>query len=155
MKNRTATVKWQGGLNTGKGEISTESGALKKIPYTFNTRFGDEIGTNPEELIAAAHAACYSMALAVELRQINFIPDFIKVQAQVSFENIPKEGWKITNIHLDAEAVVLGCLPEIFDTAAEAAKLKCPVSELLKADITLDARLITLPGEVFEYGPVS
>lgn len=154
MINLTATVKWFGGLRLGKGEISTESGVLKKVPYTFGTRFEHEPGTNPEELIASAHAACYSMSLASELQKINFVADSIKVTAKVTLENTLKSDWKITRVYLNAEAVVLGCDPETFETIANTAKLNCPVSQLLKADIILVARLISLPNEVFEHGPI-
>ena len=149
MINQTATAKWFGSLKDGKGEISTESGALNKVPYTFGTRFGSTPGTNPEELIAAAHAACFSMALSVELQKINFIADSIKVQAYATLENTAKDGWKITRINLDTEAVALGCSQEQFEAAANTAKINCPVSQALKTDIVLSARLITLPMEVF------
>lgn len=152
--HQTATVKWLGSLKLGKGEITTQSGALAKVPFTFGTRFeGQKSGTNPEELIASAHAACFSLALTDELQKMLFIADSIKVQAQVALENTPKDGWKITNIHLDVEAVVLGCLPEVFEAAANKAKLNCPVSQLLRAPITMNAKLTTLPGEMFEHGP--
>lgn len=149
MINQTATVKWLGGLKDGKGEISTESGALNKVPYSFGTRFGSTPGTNPEELIAAAHAACFSMALSGELQKINFTADSIKVQAIATLENTPQTGWKITQINLDVEAVVLGCSQEQLDEAANAAKINCPVSQALKTNIVMSVRLITLPMEVF------
>lgn len=149
MINQTATVKWLGSLKEGKGEISTESGALNKVPYTFGTRFGATSGTNPEELIAAAHAACFSMALSGELQKINFIADSIKTQAHATLENTSQEGWKITQINLDVEGVVLGCTQEQFELAAKTAKINCPVSKALKTDIVLSARLITLPMEMF------
>ncbi len=153
MINQTATVKWLGGLRLGKGEVSTESGALKKVPFTFGGRFEQDPGTSPEELLAAAHASCYSMHLVGELQKINFVADSIKVEARVKLENMEKD-WKITRIYLDVEAVVLGCNPETFETLANRAKLNCPVSQVLRADIILESRLIELPGEVFEHGPV-
>ena len=153
MINQSATVKWEGGLRLGKGEISTESGALKKVPYTFGGRFEHDPGTNPEELIAAAHAACYSMFLAGELQKINFVADSIKVEARAKLENISND-WTITRIYLNVEAIVLGLNAETFETLANRAKLNCPISRVLRADIILEARLIGLPSEVFEHGPV-
>lgn len=153
MINLSATVKWQGGLRLGKGEISTESGALKKVPYTFGGRFEHDPGTNPEELIAAAHAACYTMFLAGELQKINFVADSIKVEARAKLENTAND-WTITRIYLNVEAIVLGLNTETFEILANRAKLNCPVSRVLRADIILEARLIGLPSEVFEHGPV-
>ncbi len=152
MINQSATVKWQGGLRLGKGEISTESGALKKVPYTFGGRFEHDPGTSPEELTAAALAACYSMFLAGELQKINFVADSIKVEARAKLENISNE-WTITRFYLNVEAIVLGCDAETFEKLANRAKLNCPVSRVLRADIILEARLISLPMEVFEHGP--
>lgn len=152
MINQSATVKWQGGLRLGKGEISTESGALKKVPYTFGGRFEHEPGTNPEELIAAAHAACYSMFLAGELQKINFVADSIKVEARAKLENTPND-WTITRVYLNVEAMVLGCDAGTFETLANRAKINCPVSRVLRADIILEARLIGLSTEIFEHGP--
>jgi len=152
MKIRTASVKWHGSFTEGRGEISTESGALNKSLYSSGARFEQERGTNPEELIAAAHAACYSMSLAVELRQMSFIADFIKVVAQVKLESLSNQGWKITHIHLNAEAAIPGCAPATFEKAANAAKINCLVSQLLNVNITLAARLITLNSELFEGG---
>ncbi len=152
MINQSASVKWEGGLRLGKGEISTESGALKKVPYTFGGRFEHDPGTNPEELIAAALAACYAMFLAGELQKINFVADSIKVEARAKLENTIHD-WKITRVYLNVEAVVLGCDAETFEILANRAKLNCPVSQVLRADIVLETRLIELPMEVFEHGP--
>lgn len=149
MKTRTATAKWQGSLKEGKGEISTESAVLKKTPYSFKMRFEDAPGTNPEELIAAALASCYAMSLSGELQKINYVADSIKVQAHVMADKSLQNRWEILQIHLDVEAVVLGCLPQQFETAANMAKTNCPVAQLLKVDISLEARLLTLPIEMF------
>lgn len=152
MIKRTATVNWYGNLKDGKGQISTESGALNKIPYQYVNRFENEKGANPEELIAAAHAACFSMALSNELQKINLIADSIKVQATVGLNKTLHSDWEISQVHLLAEGIVLGCSQQQFADAAEMAKLGCPVSRLLRADITLEAKLQDLPIEAFSFG---
>jgi osmotically inducible protein OsmC len=138
--NRKATAIWNGGLKDGKGTISTESGALKQTQYSFGTRFENGTGTNPEELIAAAHAGCFSMALSGQLAGAGLTAEKIETTATVSFEKLA-EGWTINKIHLDVAARVPGADKGKFDAAAAAAKAGCPISRLLKAEITMDARL--------------
>lgn len=141
-KSRTANAVWQGGLKDGNGNLSTESGALKQVPYGFSNRFEDEPGTNPEELVAAAHAGCFSMALSAGLEKAGTPATSIATEATVSFEK-QEPGWRITAIHLDVEAEVPGVDEADFSEAAEGAKTGCPISNALNPDIevTLDARL--------------
>lgn len=138
---KTASAVWQGGLKDGKGQISTESGALKQAPYGFNTRFEGTPGTNPEELIGAAHAGCFSMALSLQLGDAGMVADSIETRAAVTLEK-GNGGFTITAVHLDVVARIPGGDPEAFDRAANAAKAGCPVSKLLNATLTLSARLI-------------
>ena len=137
---RKASAHWQGNLKDGKGTISTDSGVLSDTQYSFNTRFADGKGTNPEELIAAAHAGCFSMALSNELGKAGFTPDSIKTSAAVTLEQTGS-GFAITAVHLDVVARVPSASAQQFEAAASAAKAGCPVSKVLKADITMDARL--------------
>lgn len=137
---RNASAIWQGNLKEGKGSISTESGQLKQIPYGFNTRFGEEKGTNPEEIIGAAHAACFSMALSVELEKNNLVADSIETKAAVSLEK-KEDGWYIPAIHLAVSAIIPGATQEQLTQAAEKTKVGCPVSKVLNAKITLEATL--------------
>jgi osmotically inducible protein OsmC len=137
---RKASAHWQGNLKDGKGTISTDSGVLSDTQYSFNTRFADGKGTNPEELIAAAHAGCFSMALSNELGKAGFTPDSIKTSAAVTLEQTGS-GFAITAVHLDVVARVPSASAQQFEAAARAAKAGCPVSKVLKADITMDARL--------------
>ena len=137
---RTATAEWRGGLKDGKGEISTQSGVLAKTQYSFGTRFDQGIGTNPEELIAAAHAGCFAMALSMILGEAKMVAESIHVTATVSLENV-ETGWTITESHLDLKAKIPGADKEAFDTAAKKAKAGCPISRLMTAKITLDATL--------------
>lgn len=137
---KTASARWQGDLKTGKGTISTQSGALLENPYGFNTRFEGKPGTNPEELIGAAHAGCFSMAFSMLLGEENFIPDSIETQATVTLEE-QSDGFAVTAVHLDMTARIPNINPAKFDEIAEKAKLGCPISKLLNADITLDAKL--------------
>jgi osmotically inducible protein OsmC len=139
---RTGMAVWQGDLKGGSGTVSTESGILSATPYSFTTRFENGTGTNPEELIAAAHAGCFSMALSAQLGTAGLKPESISTTAALSFEKL-EAGWTITKIHLDVEAKVPGASSEAFETAAQDAKLGCPVSRLLKAEITMDARLVS------------
>lgn len=141
-KSRTANAVWQGGLKDGNGKLSTGSGALKEVPYGFSMRFEDEPGTNPEELVAAAHAGCFSMALSAQLENAGTPPASIATEASVSFEK-QDAGWRITAVHLDCEAEVPDGDEAAFAEAAEAAKTGCPISNVLNAEITLDARLAT------------
>jgi lipoyl-dependent peroxiredoxin len=137
---RKASAQWQGGLKDGKGTISTDSGVLLDTQYSFNTRFADGKGTNPEELIAAAHAGCFSMALSNELGKAGLTPESIKTTAVVSLDQTAS-GFSITAVHLDVTAKVPGTSRETFETIAGVAKNGCPVSKVLKADITMDAKL--------------
>ncbi len=138
---RKATAEWKGGLKDGKGVISTDSGVLKDTQYSFSTRFEDGIGTNPEELIAAAHAGCFSMALSGQLGAAGMTADSIKTVAAVTLEKV-EGGFAITRIHLDVQCKIPNADQAKFDTAVNNAKTGCPVSKVLKADITLDAKLV-------------
>lgn len=137
---RKASAVWTGGLKDGKGTISTDSHVLSETQYSFSTRFEDGIGTNPEELIAAAHAGCFSMALSGQLGQANLTAESIRTTAAVTLEKTDN-GFAITSVHLDVTAKVPGADQQAFETAANNAKAGCPVSKLLKAEITMDARL--------------
>jgi osmotically inducible protein OsmC len=137
---RTATAVWNGALKDGKGSISTQSGTLADAPYSFVTRFENQKGTNPEELIAAAHAGCFAMALSAQLGTMNFTPQSLRTTAAVTLEKLDA-GWTISRIHLDVAANVPGISASAFDSAAASAKANCPVSRLLKAEITMEARL--------------
>lgn len=138
--NRKASAVWNGGLKDGKGTISTESGALKQTQYSFGTRFENGVGTNPEELLAAAHAGCFSMALSGQLAGAGLTAEKIETTATVWFEKLA-DGWTISKIHLDVVARIPGAEKSKFDAAAAAAKAGCPISRVLKAEITMDARL--------------
>lgn len=138
---RQASAGWQGSLKDGKGSVSTESGVLAQAQYSFGTRFESGIGTNPEELIAAAHAGCFSMALSVQLGNAGLTPDTIETTAVVTFEN-KDEGWTITESHLEVSAAVPGATPEIFARLAQEAKAGCPISRLLNATIILHRAII-------------
>ena len=137
---RHASARWAGALKDGKGTIDSASGALKGIPYSYSMRFEDAPGTNPEELIAAAHAACFSMAFSGELGKAGMTPQSIDTRASLTFEKT-NVGFTITTIHLDTTAKVPGADRAKFLAAAEAAKKNCPVSRVLNANITLDAKL--------------
>ena len=139
---RKASAIWHGTLKDGKGAISTESGVLKDTQYSFHTRFEDGKGTNPEELIAAAHAGCFTMALSGQLTNAKLTPESLETTAEVTMEML-EAGPTVTKIHLTRRAKVPGASKEAFDTAANTAKTNCPISRLLKAaEITLDAQLI-------------
>jgi osmotically inducible protein OsmC len=137
---RKASAVWNGGLKDGKGTISTDSGVLSDTQYSFSTRFEDGVGTNPEELIAAAHAGCFSMALSGQLGQAGLTADSIRTTATVRLEKTDK-GFAITSVHLDVTARVPGADQQAFETAANNAKAGCPVSKVLNAQITMEARL--------------
>jgi len=137
---RKASAVWQGDLQGGKGTVSSDSGVLSNTPYSFTSRFKDGTGTNPEELIAAAHAGCFTMAFSVQLGQAGFTPERLETSATLSFDKVG-DAWTVTAIHLDTRGRVPGIGAEAFAEAATAAKEGCPISRLLKADITLDARL--------------
>ncbi|GAA5131965.1 OsmC family protein [Alloalcanivorax gelatiniphagus] len=138
--NKFASAHWQGDIKKGKGTISTQSGALKEQPYGFNTRFEDEPGTNPEELIGGAHAGCFSMAFSLQLGNAGYTPDSIDTKAKVTLEK-DGDGFSITKVHLDMTAKIPGIDDDEFQKIAKAAKEGCPVSKLLNADISLDAKL--------------
>lgn len=140
MKRKGSAV-WHGDLKTGHGIISTESAVLQDAAYSFGTRFENGRGTNPEELIGAAHAGCFSMALSAELQKAGFTAESISTTAHVQLENDPKTSWTITRIHLETTAMVPNIAPEKFREIANGAKSGCPVSRLFKAEITLDAKL--------------
>jgi lipoyl-dependent peroxiredoxin len=137
---RKASAVWEGGLKDGKGRISTDSGVLQDAQYSFSTRFEDGKGTNPEELIAAAHAGCFSMALSGQLGNAGLPADAINTSAAVTLEKTDA-GFTITKVHLEVRAKVPGASAEAFATAANNAKAGCPISRLLKAEITMDAQL--------------
>src|SRR5919202_3612139 len=139
MKRKGSAI-WRGGLRDGKGTVSTESGVLSQTQYSFSTRFENGAGTNPEELIAAAHAGCFSMALSGQLGKLNLTPESIETTATVTLEKTDA-GFTITEINLDVTARVPGASQEDFEKAAENAKIGCPVSRLLMTKITMDAKL--------------
>jgi lipoyl-dependent peroxiredoxin len=140
---RTASAIWHGGLKDGKGSISTQSTTLKDTQYSFGSRFESGVGTNPEELIAAAHAGCFTMALSAQLTGANLPPESVETTASVKLEK-KEDGFAITAIHLTTKAKVPGADKAAFDTAAANAKAGCPISKLFKgnAEITLDAQLV-------------
>lgn len=141
MITKTGSAKWQGGLKDGTGEVSTQSGALSAQPYGFATRFEDKPGTNPEELIGAAHAACFSMALSAVLGEAGLTADELATTATVTVE--PGDGgFVIPAVHLTLRAKIPGASQEAFEEAAAKAKAGCPVSKVLNAEITLDAQLV-------------
>jgi len=137
---RAATAVWKGGLKDGQGAISAPSGVLSDTPYSFVTRFENQKGTNPEELIAAAHAGCFTMALSAQLGGMKVTPERLETTATVTLEQVDG-NWTISKIHLNLTAKVPGISKADFETAAASAKANCPVSRLLKAEITLDAKL--------------
>jgi len=137
---RKASAVWRGGLKDGKGEFSVPSGVFSDLPYSFETRFEDAPGTNPEELIAAAHAACFSMALSAQLGGASLTPESINTTANLKMEKLDS-GWAITAIHLDVSARVPKADDAAFQKAAADAKAGCPVSKVLNANITMSAKL--------------
>jgi osmotically inducible protein OsmC len=138
--DRNATAVWQGGLRHGKGTISTESKALDSAPYSFGTRFEGVAGTNPEELLGAAHAGCFSMALSLQLGEAGITPERIETKATVTLEKL-ETGFTITKVHLDVGVKAPGADRAKFEDAAQKAKAGCPLSKVLKAAISMDARL--------------
>jgi osmotically inducible protein OsmC len=137
---RTAQAKWQGDLKSGTGTISTASGTLASTPYSFHTRFEDGKGTNPEELLAAAHAGCFTMALSAQLAQAGLKADSLETSCTITLEQ-KDGGFAITGSHLELKAKVPGATPEAFEKATQAAKSGCPVSKLYNTAITLNASL--------------
>jgi len=140
VMKRTGSAQWTGDLKSGKGTVSTSTGVLKDSPYSFSTRFENAPGTNPEELIAAAHAACYSMALSGALAKAGFTPQKVSTTAAATLEQV-EGNWTITTIHLTLTANVPGVPKNKFAEIAAEAKANCPVSRVLKANITLEATL--------------
>jgi osmotically inducible protein OsmC len=140
MIKRTGSAVWNGGLKDGKGTVSTQSGTLKDTQYSFSARFENGVGTNPEELIAAAHAGCFAMALSGQLGAAGMTAQSLKVTATVSLDK-QESGFAITAVHLDLSANIPGADKGAFEAAAQAAKQNCPVSKLLNANITMDAKL--------------
>jgi len=137
---RNAQAEWRGGLKDGQGTISTDSGVLDSTQYSFSTRFEEGRGTNPEELIAAAHAGCFSMALSGQLGNAGLTAESIRTTASVKLEKTDA-GFTITEVHLNVAARVPGASQEQFETATNNAKAGCPVSRVLNAKITLEATL--------------
>ena len=137
---RKASAVWRGGLKDGKGTISSDSGVLKETQYSFSTRFENGIGTNPEELIAAAHAGCFSMALSAELGKAGITPESIHTTTTITMDKTDA-GWTVTESHLEVTAKIPGVDPAKFTAAANAAKAGCPISRLLNANVTMNAKL--------------
>jgi osmotically inducible protein OsmC len=134
---RKASAVWKGDLKTGNGTVSSQSGGLHDTPYSFNTRFGDGVGVNPEELIAAAHASCFSMALGAQLGERGIVPESVATDVSITFENLT-----LTKSHLDVTVHAPGADQTKFEEAAAAAKAGCPISKVLNLEITLDAKLV-------------
>jgi lipoyl-dependent peroxiredoxin len=138
---RTATAHWSGDLKSGNGTVSMASGTLANAPYSFHTRFEEGKGTNPEELLAAAHAGCFTMALSAQLGQANLTAEILDTTCAISLEKQP-DGFAITSSHLEVKAKIPGATQESFDKAVQAAKTGCPVSKLYKTNITVAATLL-------------
>lgn len=139
-KKTYGSAAWSGGLKDGKGVVSTQSGALKEQPYGFNTRFEDKPGTNPEELIGAAHASCFTMAMSLFLGEAGFTADHMTTRSDVTLEQ-DGEGFSVKTVHLTFEAKIPNIEESKFQEVAKQAKENCPISKLLTATITLDAKL--------------
>ncbi|HEY6084489.1 MAG TPA: OsmC family protein [Nitrospira sp.] len=137
---RKGTAVWQGDLKAGQGVVTTESGVLSETPYSFTTRFENGKGTNPEELIAAAHAGCFTMALSAQLGNVGLTPDKLETTATVTFDKL-EAGWTVTNIQLDVKGNVPKADQAVWEKATQAAKAGCPISRLLNTSITMDAKL--------------
>lgn len=137
---RKASAVWQGGLKDGKGSLTTNSGVLKQTQYSFATRFENGIGTNPEELLAAAHAGCFAMALSGELGKAGITPNKLEATATVTIEQVGS-GFSITKSHIDLVATIPGADKAKFDAAVKSAETGCPVSKLFKAEISVTATL--------------
>lgn len=138
---RSASAVWKGGLKDGQGTVSSESGALSGTPYNFRHRFENEKGTNPEELVAAAHAACFSMALSLFMANEGLTPESVDTTATATFENV-EGAWTVTSSHLETRVKSPGADPAKFRQAAEGAKAGCPISRLLNTTITMNATLV-------------
>jgi len=138
--NRKASAVWQGGLKDGRGTVSTESGVLSDAAYSFRTRFENEKGTNPEELVGAAHAGCFSMALSAQLGKAGLTPERVETAATVTLEKVA-DGFAVTAVYLDVSATVPGAEEAKYQAVANKAKEGCPISKLLNAKITMQAGL--------------
>jgi len=138
---RSASAVWNGPLKTGTGSLTTPGGALKSTPYSFTSRFESGAGTNPEELIAAAHSGCFAMALSMVLGEAGITPEKLEVTAEVTLDNVPPAGWTVTASHLVLSAKIPGLDNTKFQELAAKAKAGCPISRLLNAKITLSAKL--------------
>lgn len=139
MKQKASAI-WNGGLKDGSGTLTTGSGVLSSVPYSFRTRFEGEPGTNPEELIGAAHAGCFSMAFSMILGLAGMTPQKIETEAQITLEKVG-DGFQVTASHLVVKASIPGADETAFQEAAETAKANCPISKLLNAKITMEATL--------------
>ncbi len=139
---RTASATWLGDLKQGKGSLTTQSGVLKETSYSFSTRFENGVGTNPEELIAAAHAGCFTMALSAALGKAGFTPQKLSTRATLALEQV-QGNWTVTTIHLELTGQVPGASADRFKEIAADAKANCPISRLLNATITLDVQMGT------------
>ncbi len=139
---RTANAVWKGTLKEGSGSLNAPGGALKNTEYSFGSRFASGAGTNPEELIAAAHAGCFAMALSATLGEAGFTPTSLDATAEVSIDNVPPKGWTVTASHLVLKATIPGIDAAKFNELAAKAKANCPISRLLNATVTLDAKLV-------------
>ena len=137
---RKASAVWQGDLKAGKGTLSTDSGVLKQTPYSFHSRFESGIGTNPEELLAAAHAGCFTMALSAQLGGAGIVAQKLETTATITLDKVG-DGFSVTKSHLDLVATIPGADKAKFDAAVKAAETGCPVSKLFKAEITVNAKL--------------
>ena len=137
---RSASAEWKGDLKSGKGTVSTASGVLSRTQYSFGTRFENGIGTNPEELIAAAHAGCFTMALSAQLGEAKLVAQSLETQATLTFDKTDA-GWTVTGIHLQVTGRVPGTDAQTFQQCAAAAKAGCPISRLLNTTITMEAKL--------------
>ena len=137
---RKASAVWQGDLKAGKGTLSTDSGVLKQTPYSFHSRFESGIGTNPEELLAAAHAGCFTMALSAQLGGAGLVAQKLETTATITLDKVG-DGFSVTKSHLDLVATIPGADQAKFDAAVKAAETGCPVSKLFKAEITVTAKL--------------
>lgn len=137
---RFASSQWRGNLKQGMGFINSESGIISNLPYSFLKRFGEEPGTNPEELIAAAHSACFAMAMSAELEQMNLTAETIDARSTVTLEK-SGDSWSVPRIRLDVTAMVPGGSKDLVEKAAQTAKANCPISKLLKAEISLNFNL--------------
>ena len=141
MMKRSASAVWNGSLKTGTGSLTTPGGALSSTPYSFNSRVASGPGTNPEEMIAAAHSGCFAMALSATLGEAGITPEKIAVTAEVTLDNVPPAGWTVSASHLILTAKIPGIDDAKFQEIAAKAKAGCPISRLLNAKITLSATL--------------